>query len=390
MSVTRHWLLRASCGLATMAQDDQGLQACFKRARLETSWTQEFCKSVKIETLEDYVYLFNKSTWETELEAHLQGIPALKDNRLALSRFKSAYEAGAAAIKQARDVASKIDADKDLDEPLGEVQMSQLMSDWKKSYDFDMDPQLEPADTLRGRVFREFKRKSMTVLEMRKVKTVASACVPSTTEVAVLSDSLALQLKREQVSPIKDVVQYYWRLRTLCYCWAFCGNWMVVDHDGVSRKMMTLTDAISYADNALREAMNYGAGSLAWLERVDTLTRGRMASLVCRGWSAGQALKEACRESYLDWRSPSQAQSQGDVAQLPKRRQDATLESPSKIARPQVRTVSMVKGGKRLCKPWSDERGCPGNCGNLHLCDVRLDSGAACGQKHKRSQHKFD
>ena len=136
----------------------------------------------------------------------MQSIPALKDNRLALSRFKSAYEAGASAIKQARDVASKIDADKDLDEPLGEVQMSQLMADWKKSYDLDMDPQREPADTLRGRVYREFKRKSMTVLEMRKVKTVVSACVPSTTEVAVLSDSLALQLKREQVSPIKDVV----------------------------------------------------------------------------------------------------------------------------------------------------------------------------------------
>ena len=105
---------------------------------------------------------------------------------------------------------------KDLDEPLGEAQMSQLMADWRKSYDLDMDPQLEPADTLRGRVFREFNRKSMTVLEMRMVKTVVSACVPSTTEVAVLSDSLALQLKREQLSPVKDVVQYYWRLRSLC------------------------------------------------------------------------------------------------------------------------------------------------------------------------------
>ena len=253
-----------------------------------------------------------------------------------------------------------------------------------------MDPQLEPADTLRGRVYREFKRKSMTVLEMRKVKTVVSACVPSTTEVAVLSDSLALQLKREQVSPIKDVVQYYWRLRTLCYCWAFCGNWMVTDHDGVSRKMMSLTDALSYADNALREAMSYGAGSLAWLERVDTLTRGRMASLVRRGWSAGLALKEARRESYLDWRSPSLVESQCDGAPLPKRRQDPLTESPAKVARPQVRTVSTAKGGKRLCKPWNYERGCPGNCGNLHLCDVRLESGAACGQKHKRSQHKFD
>ncbi|CAE7257437.1 unnamed protein product [Symbiodinium microadriaticum] len=354
--------------------DDQGLQACFKRARLESSWVEEFCKTLKIETLEDYIYLFNKSTWESEIETHLQSIPALKDNRLALSRFKAAYEAGAAAIKNARDVASKIDADKDLDEPLGEVQMSQLMADWKKSYDLEMDPQLEPADTLRGRVFREFKRKSMTVLEMRKVKTVVSACVPSTTEVAMLSDSLALQLKREQISPIKDVVQYYWRLRTLCYCWAFCGNWMMVDHDGVSRKMMTLTDALAYADNALREAMTYGAGSLSWLERVDTLTRGRMASLVRRGWSASQALKEARRESYLDWRSPASSDPQGEAGPV-RRRPDGVPEPPAKVARPLVRTVSMLKGGRKLCKPWNDDRGCSGNCGNAHLCDVRLESG---------------
>eukprot|EP00439_Symbiodinium_sp_Y106_P049214 s186_g6.t1 len=136
--------------------------------------------------------------------------------------------------------------------------------------------------------------------------------------------------------------------------------------------------------------MSYGAGSLAWLERVDTLTRGRMASLVRRGWSAGLALKEARRESYLDWRSPSLVESQCDGAPLPKRRQDPLTESPAKVARPQVRTVSTAKGGKRLCKPWNYERGCPGNCGNLHLCDVRLESGglpiaswgasSSCGQ----------
>ena len=67
-----------------MTEDDQGLQMCFKHARLETSWIQELCTSVKIETLEGYIFFVNKSTWETEPEQHLQSIPALKDNRLPL------------------------------------------------------------------------------------------------------------------------------------------------------------------------------------------------------------------------------------------------------------------------------------------------------------------
>lgn len=119
----------------------------------------------------------------------------------------------------------------------------------------------------------------------------------------------AFQLKREQLAPVHDVVQYYFRLRTLCYCWAFCGNWLLVDHDGSHRKMIALSEALDYAGSAVREAMTFGRGNLQWLERCDTVSRGRMASLVRRGWTAGSALKEARRESYLDWRTPSGADS---------------------------------------------------------------------------------
>ena len=53
------------------------------------------------------------------------------------------------------------------------------------------------------------------------------------------------------------------------------------------------------------------------------------------------------------------------------------------------RTISMVKGGRKLCKAYNDERGCKAtNCPSLHLCDVKLSSGKACLSKtHKRNQH---
>ena len=138
--------------------------------------------SLGAETLEDFVYWFPRPDWEKALENHLQTLPGLKDKRLVLARFKSAYESGYMAIQNARNVAGKLDADRDLHEPLPESQMQQLSQDWDKTYNLTINAQLEPADSLRGRVYREFKRKAMTVLEVRKIKTVVAASQPSTTE----------------------------------------------------------------------------------------------------------------------------------------------------------------------------------------------------------------
>ena len=44
--------------------------------------------------------------------------------------------------------------------------------------------------------------------------------------------------------------------------------------------------------------MDYGKGSLVWLQRNDVLTRGKMATLVRRGILAGVALGEA-RENQM-------------------------------------------------------------------------------------------
>ena len=41
-------------------------------------------------------------------------------------------------------------------------------------------------------------------------------------------------------------------------------------------------------------------------------------------------------------------------------------------------TISMLKGGKRICKAFNDGRGCKGGCGAEHVCDV------------KRRRHKDD
>lgn len=43
-------------------------------------------------------------------------------------------------------------------------------------------------------------------------------------------------------------------------------------------------------------------------------------------------------------------------------------------------TISMLKGGKRICKAYNDGRGCKGGCGAEHVCDVKLPNGKPCAK----------
>ena len=106
---------------------------------------------------------------------------------------------------------------------------------------------------------------------------------------------------------------------------------------------------------------------MKWLERNDILTRGKMATLVRRGYPAQIALHEALRECHIEWRSPA-LQPMLETPEASRRRPRSPEPSgeipaaPTKWARAlkadSHKTVSMIKGGARLCKPWNDGRGC--------------------------------
>ena len=94
-------------------------------------------------------------------------------------------------------------------------------------------------------------------------------------------------------------------LRTLAYAWAWARNFRAKDPDGEERLFISISEATHYADEALRSCMEFGGGSLLWLNRNDLLTRGKMASGIRRGWTAGKALKDVLQQTHLEWRAPS-------------------------------------------------------------------------------------
>ena len=376
--------------------DDRGLACCLDNANVLPEWKGVFVKQHHITTLDDFVYLVNSKDWEAEVLALVEGVKELKGNRIAGARFRSAWEAGSQALKQA----TQVQPVEQPDEPLPDNVVSQLSRDFAKKYSITIDTWLEPCDALRSRVYREWKKQTMTVLDIRRVKSVISQAVPKQQDTVTLSGGVSLEIDKEVTVDIKTAVEYYWKLRVLCNAWAWAGTFLVPNEDKKMVPMMTLESALNYADTALYDCFTYGSGSLYWFRKNDLATRGQMATGIRRGLSAEAALKEAVRHFHLEWRAPA--------AQLPpvveegsrKRAADPPPAAPS-VTEPAKRravkgdrfqTVSMIKGGKSLCKPWNDGRGCASKaCPNLHACDVRLPSGKGCmSTAHTRMSHPIE
>ena len=158
--------------------DDRGLHSCFVASGVKQEWIQAAVSHHHIETLDDFV----KSEWESSLAAFVQEVGGIRDNRLALARFKAAWQAGSSAIAASQQAATRHQQDTDLEDPLPEATTQQLQHDFQKAYGIVVETHLEPSDALRGRVYREFRRHTMTVIEARKIKSVVAQATPQREE----------------------------------------------------------------------------------------------------------------------------------------------------------------------------------------------------------------
>ena len=374
-------------------QDDRGLATCFQVSNVLPEWAEAVTRAHKWETLEDFVFSVDEKDVQSAIQTLL--LPtSLKDNRLAQARLRAAYAAGAEAIKQAAQAAKSSDG---VDDPLPESTMEQLNRDFRAKYSIIVEATLEPSDALRARVYREFRKKTMSVVPASRIKSVLHQSTPRQQDAVKLGEGVQLEFQTEEARTIRTVVDYYWSLRTLAYAWAWAGLHRQRGHDGKEIVFISLTAANNYADHALYSAMEFGQGSRLWLERNDLLTRTKMASYIRQGYNAWEALQEALRETHLEWRASAIQAVPNEPAHPPKRAAPGGSEAgPPAPKRRQVKqdshqTISMLKGGVRLCKPWNDGRGCSNmKCPQVHKCDVKLPSGKPCQGPHTRLAHPME
>ena len=371
------------------------LKSVFKQAKLPEAIQKWLHGKIEdgglgMESWQDFYGYVKAADFEDELQTLLQTKDEFKDNPLFLSRLRAAWRLCESLEKEA--VARKTSpstTQEQLDLPLSDDVKEELETAWDNRYHLTLDVKIHPADTLVARKFREIRKNSHEVDNVRKVKTLFHTSKPSDKQRTQIGEAVVETGKEVEVQ-VRRVVDYYFGLRTLAYAQAKAGNHLVDSkiHPGQKVNYADLSEYLDYADSCLRNTAEKGLNeseSLLWMEEMDSLTRGTMVSYMRRGWPQCEALKQARREHMIDWRVQ------------PRKR--GRSESPPKERKPKVAATVMTKtglhfNGREVCKPHNDPRGCTrkeSQCPNkrAHVCDVLKDDGKVCGSAtHTRSEHK--
>ena len=77
--------------------------------------------------------------------------------------------------------------------------------------------------------------------------------------------ALSLSFARDPEIPVRDIISYYFGLHILVNAGPICGNFAAKVADGREARFFSLAEGLDHADACLRDAMQYGQGSVSWL-----------------------------------------------------------------------------------------------------------------------------
>jgi len=295
-----------------LTASDGGLASCLEVSRVH-QLVIDLIRMEGMETLSDFVRGFRAEKYERQLEAFNDRVndEAVKGRRVSQARLKAAWLAGSEALKNQVTVANSSSGavkedPRDWEDPLPVMDHQSMNENFKTAYNIVIEDHLYPCDGLQARVWREFRRCTLTVTEVGKMRSLLMEKAGKSSETHSILPNVDITYSAIPDYVPNTVVGYYWGLRVMAYAWAKAGNYLVDSKtkEGSKVTMMPLDVALNYADTRLRVAMNCGlppGEQLAWLERKDRMTRGVMAGLVRQQFPAQEALKQALVDTAADW-----------------------------------------------------------------------------------------
>ncbi|CAE8723016.1 unnamed protein product [Polarella glacialis] len=347
---------------------------------------------LKMTSVEDLVRFVSEAAYETELLTHILGkVASFKSDLLQLSRLRTAWRVARATLNKTEQRRIAGHGAEDMDEPLDASTQDTLLKQWAATYSQNLAAWLHPADSLLGRIYREFQRNTPTVISIKKVKSLLIASRPSSERKVNSGGNVKLHLSDGVADglSITSCVGYYWRLRILGYAHSIVGQYKAssMQTQGAQVVYASLSVNMDYADLCLKRSQVWqGVEPLSWLRTKDEATRGRQVELMRMGWPQGEALQKALTKMELQWTvGPVASQTKRAVNESAGGGREEEGESPAK----KVRTATTFQSAE-LCKKWNDQRGCPGEkeCGKTHRCDIIKADGNTCGLALRRSAHR--
>ena len=298
-----------------------------------------------------------------------------------------------------------------LDEPLGSTQQDALDAVFFDRYHFSLPVQLRPADSLLGRVKREFDRGLPTFLPLSKVKSAFQATRTSEAKRHKAGEIRIMLPDADDPLPSQRFRDVMLRLEVLANAWGLAGTAPALSkyQSGSGPQLLTCEwqDAVTYLrhikDRAEILMDTYAESSVvSYVIAVEEAFRGHALDFTRRKDSPltwGKALEQAVEKFPITWNDYLKLLSPGlssspvaSSAPVPTQvfGQRGSASPDAKGAKGKVATATHTGSNKKICKAFNDSRTCPTPCrrGEVHCCDVLLmNTNRACEQKHPRTQH---
>ena len=179
------FLVLAMASSINRLSQDRGLAAVFASSGVKTEHVDLLKTKYGWEILEDFIQWFPRDKTadpdavRDAVDQAVNAIPALTGNKIIQGRVMSAVEVGRAAMSLSLSASpGSLGATDDEEKALDDATVKTLDADWDNRYHFEFDPFVDPADGLKAKVYREFRKRSANAPPARKCKSVMVAKLP--------------------------------------------------------------------------------------------------------------------------------------------------------------------------------------------------------------------
>ena len=150
---------------------------------------------------------------------------SLKGKTVHAARLRNAVILARAVINRPPPEKETAPAIADFEAPLDAAQKDQMAKSWTSRYGIVLTMHLCPADPLVNRLFREFRSNTPSLIQVNKMRSLYTDHNPDPVKQVSIGDGLSLTVQgKEQQEVVRDVAQYYFRLRILANASAKAGN----------------------------------------------------------------------------------------------------------------------------------------------------------------------
>ena len=194
--------------MVSTTDSDRGMASCLQQARVPPALQSYLVGTLQMEVLEDFVHYVRKDAAEAGLVALVDSVEDLRDNKLVHTRLIAAWNLGKDALAAAQTAAATGSSATDLEQALPDHNLQALEADWKRCYGLQIDVNLQPSDSLLGRTYREFRRRTATVIEAKRIRNVLADKQPAQKQSVPLPSGVRVEIEQVDEVPITSTVEY--------------------------------------------------------------------------------------------------------------------------------------------------------------------------------------